>query len=87
MNCEIYKITITPSPPQIIEPIINVLDRNIFKSQNKTRLCLPKMRKPSPSRNRLDEELTKKIRQHSPFKEVWREIIKPNFKIKGEPDD
>ena len=29
-----------------------------------------------------EEELTKKIRAHSPFKEVWRELIEPNFIVK-----
>ncbi len=81
MNC-IYTITITPCPPRRMQPIINALDSNIFKPKRKTKLSIQNFRKPSPRRNPIDEEITKKIRQHSPFKEIWRELIKPNFVLK-----
>lgn len=82
MNC-VYTITITPSPNKIMKPIINALDSNIFKPKRKTKLSIQSYRKPSPIRNPIDEEITKKIRQHSSFKEIWRELIKPNFVVKG----
>lgn len=84
MNCQMYKISISLSSPQIIEPAVNCLDKNIF---------MPKNRNPKPKQRTLgyrhsqpatiiDERITEKIRQKSPFREIWTELIEPNFETK-----
>ena len=83
MNGKIYKIIITPCLRKNEEPLyVNVLDKSIFTNKHLKRLSSPIFKKKREVNNKLEEELTKKIRANSPFKEVWRELIEPNFIVK-----
>ena len=83
MNGKIYKIIITPCLRKNVEPLyVNVLDKSIFTNKHLKRVSSPIFKKKREVNNKLEEELTKKIRANSPFKEVWRELIEPNFIVK-----
>lgn len=83
MNYPIYKIIITPCPHKVVKPlVIDVLDKKIFTNRKLNRVSIQHCKKKNELDSKLEEELTKKIRAHSPFKEVWRELIEPNFIVK-----
>ena len=63
VNC--YQITITQSPPQIIEPMIDILHKDIFNRTNKKQFII-RRRTYSPDRKTID----KAMQENSPIKEV-----------------
>lgn len=82
MNGHIYKIIITPCPHKIEPLFIDVLDKSIFTSRKLKRVSFPNLKKKNELENKLEEEIMKKIRAYSPLKEIWRELIEPNFIVK-----
>lgn len=62
---EEYKITIMQSPPQVIEPMVDILNKDIFTRANR-KLLISRRRTYSPDRKAID----KAIQENSPFKEV-----------------
>ena len=65
-----YQITITQSPPQIIEPMIDILYKDIFNRMNKKQFIL-RRRTYSPDRKAID----KAIQDNSPFQEVLERVF------------
>lgn len=53
---ENYKITITQSPPQIIEPMIDILNKDIFNRTNRKQFIL-RRRTYSPDKKSIDKAI------------------------------
>lgn len=80
-----YKININLSPPQVPTPSINLLDKEIFKSNKKLKtidfFVKPKNDESTMSakEKEIDTLLTEKIQKGAKFKEVWDDVIEPNL--------
>lgn len=81
-----YKININVSPPQIPAKIVNLMDKEIFRSNKKcvtipgyTQKSTKKLVDMSQKEVELDIMLTEKIQKGAKFKEIWNEAVERNL--------